>query len=878
VVLLLVIAAVIPIFFKDDIQKALDEETDKYLNAQVYYDTDKFSISLFSNFPNLTVSLGDFGIVGNAPFDEDTLVSVGNFDLTIDIMSAISGDQLEIVEVILNQPSIHIIVLEDGSANYDIVKEIESETADTEEPEVSADPLSIAINHWEIIDGVFIYFDQSMQFYTTLFDLDHSGSGDFAQDVFEMVTNTTISQFSLGYEGDEYISNKSLMADITMGMDLQNMKYTFKENMVGLNEFKFGLDGFISMPTSDIDMDITFSGQEISIKSILSLIPGLYQDYLAGVTASGNVGFDGYVRGKYSENSMPQIAANLGVENGKIQYSEYPIPIENIQIKSNFNYPSADLRQTSFNVDKFSMMVDGEPFMATLAFKDLEDYYWKLTADGNIDLEKILKIVPIEDTELSGKINGKLLSEGRMSMVDNEEYEKLNTSGAITVTNFKYVSTDLPQGFGISSASASFDPQKIQLSEFKGNAGKTDLNLKGQITNYIQYALNDKALLKGQFDFGSSLVDVNEFMTASETEAVPESPSDTVPLEVVRIPENIAFNFSSNIDKLIYDNLELNSFTGNIEIKEGVMYLKNTGFDLLGGKFKMGGFYVSNTELPTYDFSFEVEKISIPSAFTSFNTVQKLAPFAENMEGNLSTEFLITGTLDSTMMPIYETITGKGFLEMAKASLQETKLVNAISSVSKLNSESTRIELNNSLVSFEIRDGKVYAEPFDLTIAGYTATIYGSNSLDGKLDYAMTVKDVSTGAVGSAVTGLVSNLSGTNSLSLDKVDFNLGISGFFNDPKVKLLGATPSGSSSGSTKAYVKEQAEQKIAEQKEKLQAEINETKEELKDSVESVIDTQKEEAKKAVDKEVDKAKEEAANAIKDLFGKKKKKKKGGE
>jgi len=85
---LIVLAAVlIPVFFKDDIRKAIDTQLDKNLNAKVYYDADKFGISLFRSFPNLSVRMQDFGLVGVGAFEQDTLASVSKFELVLDVMS-----------------------------------------------------------------------------------------------------------------------------------------------------------------------------------------------------------------------------------------------------------------------------------------------------------------------------------------------------------------------------------------------------------------------------------------------------------------------------------------------------------------------------------------------------------------------------------------------------------------------------------------------------------------------------------------------------------------------------------------------------------------------------------------------------------------------
>ena len=299
--LVIVALAVAPIFFKDDIQKALDEQIDNNLNAKVYYSTEDFSLSFLSNFPNLSLSIGNFGVIGIEEFEEDTLASLKNFSVTVDIMSAISGEKIVVKNILLDRPEINVMVLSNGKANYDIAKETsepeEEEFVEEKDESEATSDIEIVIEKWEIRDGQIGYTDYSSDMTAVLGGLNHIGTGDFSLEVFDLTTQTSIDKVSFDYAGENYLSNKTFTADLILNMDLGKMLFKFKENKLALNQFGFGFDGFVSMPTDDIEMDLTFEGKDIDIKGILSLIPGTYQEYLEGVTVGGAIGFAGQVKG-----------------------------------------------------------------------------------------------------------------------------------------------------------------------------------------------------------------------------------------------------------------------------------------------------------------------------------------------------------------------------------------------------------------------------------------------------------------------------------------------------------------------------------------------------------------------------------------------------
>lgn len=826
---------VLPMVFKDDIQKALDDTMDDSLNASVFYNPDKFDISLISNFPNLTVSLGDFGVVGIEEFSQDTLASISSFEVSVDLMSVIGGDQIKVNEILLFEPKIYVLVLEDGTANYDIAKASE-ETDLEDEPEEGSSEISIGIERWAITDGELVFSDQSLSFYTALNGLNHEGTGNFTLDIFDLTTRTTVDAVSLGFEGVDYVSNKQLKADVTLNMNLSEMLFTFKENRIALNEFAISADGFISMPEEDIDMDISFGGNEIDLKSILSLIPGVYQEYLSGVSASGEINFDGLVKGTFNETSMPKIAANLSVSDGAISYAEFNVPMEAINIQSSFDYPSADLSETSFNVDKFSMLVDGEQLEAYLKFKNLDNYTWDFGFDGSADLEKITKIVPIEGMTLRGKINAGLTSAGQMSTVEAEQYNQLPTSGKLSINGFYFESEDLPQGFGISAANLSFNPSQISLTQFDATSGSSDFSLQGNISNYLGFALNDEILL-GSLSLSSQLLDLNEFIP-EETEEV-ETVEDTSSLEVIRVPENIDFTFASSIGKIAFTSLEMNNFEGKVLIKDGAVLLDQNRFNMLDGIFELTGSYVTkDLEEPKYDFGFKVKDLSIAGAFESFSTIQKYVPIAKQVTGKFSTDFNVNGLIGSDMMPLMDEINLAGLVNVAQASLTKGDFVSKLNNVASFNSgaasnnSSEPISIKDVLIQTSIKDGHLFVEPFNLNVNGQKATLGGSNTLDGKLDYSMLIKEIPTGVVGTALNSAIGSLAGGQKLVSDKIDVDLGIGGTYDDVAVKLLSTSASGVAGGAAAAF-KQQITSKVDDEKAKAEAELERKKEEQRQKI---------------------------------------------
>lgn len=244
IVLLLAAAFILPIVYKGKIETMVKEEINKSINAKVDFTT--YDLTIFKSFPNLSIELNGLSVVNQAPFAGDTLAGMKQLSLAIDIMSVIGGGQIDIKSVKLNEPRIHLIVLKNGKANWDIAK------PDTTASEGSGEPskFKVALRSYSISNGMISYEDASMDFNMLLNDFNHTGKGDFTQDLFVLSTQTNIAQTDLWFGGVKYLHRAKTALKVDLDMDMPNMKFTFKENEIALNELVLGVDGWLAMPTT----------------------------------------------------------------------------------------------------------------------------------------------------------------------------------------------------------------------------------------------------------------------------------------------------------------------------------------------------------------------------------------------------------------------------------------------------------------------------------------------------------------------------------------------------------------------------------------------------------------------------------------------------
>jgi len=436
IVFIVLVGAIIalPLLFKDDIKSAIDSEISKNVEANVYFDANKIGVSIIKNFPNITLTLEDFGIVGVGAFENDTLAAVDAFDLTIDLKSLISGDKIKLKSINLINPRIMVLVHEDGQANYNIMKE---DNAEQEDEQVGKEEdMVISVDNWNIENGKIVYYDYASNFLMALDGLNHTGSGDFSLEVFDINTSTSIERMMASYNDIEYLKNKELKADLVLHVDLANNQYSFGQNTISINDFNFGFEGFLEILSEHYNMDITFRGRNNSVKSILSLIPKAYSEDFKDIQAEGILDFQGHVKGIYSEQQKknPSFNIQMSTENGLIQYPDLPEALEKIRFDLTVDNKSGEFEQTVIDFKGVHLEIGGNPLDASLKINNLSDYDLNASINADLDLNNIIKIFPIEETELSGKIKADLKIEGVYDSINNT----IPVSGKIRVDNMEY--------------------------------------------------------------------------------------------------------------------------------------------------------------------------------------------------------------------------------------------------------------------------------------------------------------------------------------------------------------------------------------------------------------------------------------------------------
>lgn len=792
----------IPYFFKDQIKAKISEAINESVDAKVSFaDAD---LSLFKNFPNASVGIDKLVIINKAPFEGDTLVSLGKLNLKMSIKELFKGkdEPLNIEGISSENGLINIIFNKDGVGNFDIALKDKEKT----EKEEASKPLALKIQNYKIENFTFRYIDQGSKIKMVIDSLNHEGTGDFTNSKLDLNTKTT-ANVSLDMDKVNYMKNIKLTLDAVLGIDLEKSKYTFKENKALINQLPLEFDGFIQMVEVGQIYDLKFKTPTSSFTNFLGLIPSAYSSGLDGVKTTGDFTVAGFAKGELTDKTVPKFNIAIASNNASFQYPNLPKSVQNIVIDTKIINETGILNDTYVNLDKLSFRIDQDVFSAKANVKNITvNPIVDAALKGTINLANLSKAYPIKlDKPLAGILKADVTTNFDMASVEKSQYQNIKNAGTMSLSGFKYTDEN-NKSMNISTALVEFNPSKINLKKFDATTGKSDISINGVLENFYGFMFK-KQELKGNFNMSSNQLAVDDFMTSGEP-AKTDTKTPAKPAEAMKIPAFLNCTLNAKANTVLYDNLKLKDVAGKLIIKDEKATLENFKTSIFGGSIGLNGTVSTKEKVPTFNMNLGFNQVDIAQTFTQLDMMKKIAPLAGIINGKLNSTIKLNGNLDANeLTPDLKSISGDllGQLLSTTVNAKNSTVLNSLTSNIKF-LDASKLNLNDLKMALSFDNGKVNVKPFDIKYQDIKVTVGGTHGFDQSMNYNLKL-DVPAKYLGTEANALIAKMSPADAAKLDNIPVNAMLTGNFSNPKV-----------STDMKSAVSSLTTQLVNQQKEKL------------------------------------------------------------
>lgn len=795
IVIIIAILWAIPVFFKGDLLQIIQNQSSRYIKAELKVGS--MNLSMFKNFPNLNVTLKDITLTGENEFTGDTLAKFPLFEASVDLKSLIFGEELIVNHILLKDCRLTPVLSVSGNANWDILIKSDSTTPaiTTEQPEKKKSEKGLRLNDISIENLYIAYNDYKNSTYASVGDMNLKLSGNFSEKNTLVKIMLAINDISYRHQNNVWVNKTDINWQAEVAANLQQMIFDIKKNDLSVNDLKLNLTGNMAITGEKYKMDLQLNAPDTKFESLLALVPKTLQHHIEGLETQGDFKLNVTARGEYFENNLPAIQANFLVNDASVKYPELPESISKININLNINNPGGPIDSTHLDLKKMSFDIAGNPFNMFLSIANPSDPQLDGGATGVINFASLKKALPLKDITLEGVVTTDMTFKGKYQYIEKEQYEKFTAKGNIVFKDILLVNAEFPQGISIPQGSVVITPANLNLNKLQAKIYSSDFLLQGNISNYLPYLFKNETL-KGNFSLTSNRINLNEFIIAQaraakadavrpKTDSIATQKTTTKPSAsegALEIPGNIDVQFMTDIQTIVFDQLMIKNVKGNIGLANAIATLKNLSLDMLNGNMIMNGQYnTADPKTPKVDFNVKISAFDIHEAYNSFSFIKKSLPIALNCNGQVSAAMKFSSILDKEMSPVMTTANGSGYLESKGILINDNPAMTQLANVLK-NDELSRLSISQLKIDFKLENGNISVEPFKTSLAGNPMTFYGSQSVDGNIDYTLSMS-VNRKFFGKDINNLLKSIPGSD--NIQNLDLDVKIGGTLSKPVVK---------------------------------------------------------------------------------------------
>ena len=597
-----------------------------------------------------------------------------------------------------------------------------------------------------------------------------------------------------------YNTPENLRPDFAFNIKVHDGSVKYKNTLVPLTGFKMNLTAAVpSLDTEKLRVNLksldfklgakdyfkayfqsngyTEMAVKVRVKGSLDLAVLSKALGLKTIDLQGSLKTDLTANGIYSptQKLFPKTKGGISLKDGQLKTTLYPNPITKITFDAKLLNTTGTFEGLKLSVTPASFVFEGNPVYANVVLSDFNDLFYEARLKGEVNIGNIYKVFSRKNLDLTGYAKADLLLKGRKSYAATGQYNKLDNRGTLVIKNISAKSTLFPKTFFIKEGNFRFQNEKMWFEKFNASYGQSDFDINGYLLNTINYLLESKGTLAGNFTLKSKFVNIDEFMSLKKGENKDQT-SEIVKAKqahpkvsgVVIVPTSLNIGIDINATKIGFNQLVLNNTSGKVGINKGQIYLENILFTIIDCQVGVTGVYDDESPI-TANFKAHVkaENFDVHRAYNEIPMFHKMVSAAEKAQGIISLDYNISGDFNSDMAPIYASLDGAGTLYLRDVKIKGLKLFDGLSKKTGQNNLDNP-NLEGIKIDTKIENNLIHIDNFSFWIAGFKPSIRGTCSFDGLLNLKMRLGLPPFGIIGIPIV----------------------ITGTHEDPKIKAFSKT----------------------------------------------------------------------------------------
>lgn len=735
-ILLVLIAFTFVHVYQDEIVELFIGQANKYINTPVK--TDKVSVSLFTDFPNVAIAFENVWIKEGFEGSDRPLAIAGRVYCTFSVLDLLRKNYT-IHEIHLEDAEVYLRVRPSGAVNYEVISRQES-------TESTGEALSFDLQGIRLHNVLVEYDDRKGNQLHRVQAYNAQARLTIEEPLYAIELAGKLRSHEINAGDQLYLKGQDLDIDtqFTYNTDLELLHIQSSKFLLG--ESSFMARGDIAS-ASELELDLLIESPQTDFQTLVAILPADYTKDIRKYRSQGALKFTGSVKGTYTEEKMPAIAADFSAHKASFFLPDYSQALENISLTGSYTNGQDRVRRTSvLKIENLQAQLNNKPISGSILLRNFDDYHLSFNTKSVLDAASALRFYPLKNlSDASGQLDVSLDFSGRLKDLENPKtISKVKAGGEVIVKDlaFKLATTTYPMRK--LNGSLIFNNNDLALSNLSGEAGNSSFVVNGLFKNIFSYLLLENQPIMIEADLQSDFIDLDELLADDEA-AEPVQGDERFYAFDIRPDMTLYFNCKAG--RLKFDRFSAKNIAGELTVRNGIASVKNGSLQAAGGRMTINGnIDARKPNLVDVSVQARFKDIYADSVFWIFNDFNQTFLTHRNIKGRVTTDVMTSMQFDKKLRFRYDKLIVNATPSIVDGQLTDFEPMQNLSRFVK-EERLANISFSEITSNIQVRSQTIYLPETIIRSDISAVTIRGTHSFDQDIDYhvKVPVKSVLTG-------------------------------------------------------------------------------------------------------------------------------------
>jgi AsmA protein len=409
IVILIALLFLAPYFFPHSVSEKIKEFANHSIKGELNFSDAR--LSFFEHFPSFTFTLRDVSLKGSEPYPLDTLVAADKISLGINLSALIFEKRININKIFLSKARIHVMINEQGLANYNVYQSTSSEKS----AGAADSSTSLRLEKVVIKNSHLVYSDLSAKLFIDAMGFNYRGNGDLARDILDLRSHLEIDSINFILSQNSYLLHKKINADLVTKINTNSLDFLFEKNDLKINQLSLAFEGRLNFLKNGYLFDISLKSNHADLHDFITALPPGYITWLQKAKVEGKTEISAGFKGDYivTENRKPTFSLSARVRDGFIAYTKAPEPMEHLFLDFSLDLPSLNTDSLLVKVDSISFRLGKDFLVGRMHSVGFESPNIEGSLKAKINLENLDRALGIGKMRWKGDLSLSLNANGR---------------------------------------------------------------------------------------------------------------------------------------------------------------------------------------------------------------------------------------------------------------------------------------------------------------------------------------------------------------------------------------------------------------------------------------------------------------------------------